>query len=186
MFPSGGASSHLGARCCDDAAQLRFAADEGIACAQPSQLKPDTLDGRAMRQKNWILVALIGGSIGGAILRCGRLSNTEQDEAIARRASEPLVLDRAAVLQISVSLDGGIVADGRAVTIEEVSATLDQLKRRDCRVWVYREGRASEPPAVAIQVLEMATAKDVIVEMSNTSDFSDLLQEQGIVFRDAR
>jgi hypothetical protein len=70
------------------------------------------------------------------------------------------------------------------VTLAQVSSELDELRQRNGSVWFYCECATSAPSPAAVQVLEMAAARQLEVKTSYMRDFSDLVKELRIVFRE--
>jgi hypothetical protein len=57
------------------------------------------------------------------------------------------------VLKIAVTADGRLTADGRAVTIEELTPILPDLAKSNGKVWHYREAAQAEPHPNALRVV---------------------------------
>src|SRR5690242_18659710 len=76
-------------------------------------------------------------------------------------------------LKVSVLADGGLLLDGQQVTLAELERAMDEASKEGGAVWYYREGGQGEPPAVAMQVLEIVTRKKLPIRLSAKPDFSD-------------
>jgi hypothetical protein len=97
---------------------------------------------------------------------CGESEPTPLSEL---RANSP-------VLKIMVLVDGTVVANGEAVTLDELSARLDPLAKDNGMVWYYREDAGSSPHPVAMDVISLLVDHQLPISLSNQPDFSDIIE----------
>lgn len=83
------------------------------------------------------------------------------------------------VMKIAVFADGRLTADGRQVTIEELSRDLAQLRKEHGSVLYYREDASSEPPPIATQVIKAIIDAHLPVSLSTKPDFSNVVLPNG-------
>jgi hypothetical protein len=84
----------------------------------------------------------------------------------------------ATTFKVSVFADGGLVLDGRPVTLSELAASMDAAPAGDSVVWYYRENAAGEGPPIITQVFKLITERRLPVRLSTKPDFSDAVQAQ--------
>jgi hypothetical protein len=82
-------------------------------------------------------------------------------------------------IRIKVLADGSVLADDKPVTIEHLDQRFADLAQAGGVVWYYREAGESDPPPVAMQVMELVVKHQLPVTMSSNPDFSDVIDAQG-------
>jgi biopolymer transport protein ExbD len=94
-----------------------------------------------------------------------------------QREKPPEQIDK--VLRVKVASDGGIIADGQSVTLEQLSVKLAELKQADGEVLYYREDPTGEPTQNAMRVIQQVVKFGLLLRLSDTPDFSDSVDDQG-------
>lgn len=84
------------------------------------------------------------------------------------------------VLRVSVLQSGKLLADGTEVTLGDLDNRMGRLKSRNGVLWYYREGSRGEPPAVALEVMNLVVKHQLPVSMSSMPDFSDTIGPDGV------
>jgi hypothetical protein len=87
--------------------------------------------------------------------------------------------DTSVALRLSVLKSGKILADGRAVSLQELDRLLAANAQRDGIVWYYREAGQDEPPPEAMEAIQLVVRYRRPISMSSKPDFSDVIDEKG-------
>ena len=82
-------------------------------------------------------------------------------------------------LEITVTAANTVVVEGKAVTLAQLAARLDQTKAAGESVWYYRENPTSMAPPITREVLEMVMERGLSFTMSSEPDFSTWIDETG-------
>ena len=98
--------------------------------------------------------------------------------ALALMASSSLAAEP--VARISALASGQILLNGKSVALPALDAALTELKNQNGVVWYYRENARAEPPAEAMQVMQLVAKHKLPISMSTKADFSDYLDPNGI------
>ena len=87
---------------------------------------------------------------------------------------------KAPVAKIAVT-NSGITYDGVAVTLDELKVKITDLKKRNGKVLYYRQpsNGHGDPPANALEVIQLLLDNKLPVSMAGTPDFSDGDDEDG-------
>ena len=136
-----------------------------------------------MKPRNWPLILVIAMALSGAILRLSSCIALE-GEPKAQSSQPPRVVDPNTVLKVRVTAAGVVTADDRTVTIEELTQRLEELKAKKGSVWFYREKPPAEAHPTVFIILELIESKNVSFEFAAKPDFSDVVEELGIVLRE--
>jgi hypothetical protein len=87
------------------------------------------------------------------------------------------------VLKVSVLESGKVLADGQAVTLDQLDLRLGETKLHRGVVWYYREHPEKDavgPLAHTVQqVLDLVMKHKLAISMSTKPDFSDYVDEDG-------
>lgn len=84
------------------------------------------------------------------------------------------------VLKVAVTQDGGITADGKQTTLEDLVPRLRELATNKGVVWYYRAAPESEPHPNALKVLAAVIEQKLQVRLSSKPDFSDAVGDKGM------
>lgn len=76
--------------------------------------------------------------------------------------------------------DGTLTVDGAGASLDALAQRLDALVEARGVVWYYREGADAEPPEIASKVIALVIERRLPISMSTRSDFSDVVDEQGV------
>ena len=87
--------------------------------------------------------------------------------------------DATCVLKISVLKSGDIFADGTKVSLQELDSLISANAQKRGVIWYYREAAREEPPAQAMQVMELVVKHKRPIKMSSKPDFSDSVGPSG-------
>lgn len=90
-----------------------------------------------------------------------------------------LMAESPKVLKIAVSADGGVTADGRAVSIDALGPILRDLAKSKGEVWYYREAAQAEPHPNALRVLSLIVDNSLPISLSTKPDYSDVVDDKG-------
>ena len=74
---------------------------------------------------------------------------------------------------------GRITVDGSSVSVDDLPALFQDLKRRGGVVWYYREAGSAEPHPNAMAVIEAVVEAGLPVSMSSEEDFSTVVLPDG-------
>ena len=85
------------------------------------------------------------------------------------------------VLKVTVTANGEITVDGQRVTLNQLSARLTELKQAGGNVWYFRENPSAEPHMNAMKVMELVADNKLPIRLSSKPDFSDYVDDQGVV-----
>ena len=85
------------------------------------------------------------------------------------------------VAKVRVYRNGKMTLDGKEVTLEELRAGFQELKKRQGVVWYYREAAEREPHPNATLVVQAIVEARLPVSMSNEEDFSTVVLPDGTV-----
>jgi hypothetical protein len=77
------------------------------------------------------------------------------------------------VLQVTLSSEGRVTANGMGVTIQDLNTELRKLAARGGTVWYYRETGSGEIPTESLEILQAIVACKLPVRFSQQPDFSD-------------
>ena len=88
--------------------------------------------------------------------------------------------DESVVIKVSVLASGTVLADGTAVSLQDLDARLAEIKKGNGVVQYYRENATGTAPAAAKQVMDMVIAHKLPIGMSTKSDFSDWVDQNGV------
>jgi len=80
-----------------------------------------------------------------------------------------------------VLADGSVLLDDRPITLARLDRRLGDLAKSNGVVWYYRESPHSQPPAVAIDVINLIIKYRLPLTMSTRPDFGDSIDDQGYV-----
>jgi hypothetical protein len=80
------------------------------------------------------------------------------------------------ILKVKLFADGGLLLDGKPVTLSEIAAAMDAAPQGESVVWYYRENAGGEAPAVTGQLVKLITERRLPVRLSTKPDFSDSVQ----------
>lgn len=108
----------------------------------------------------------LGRSVCVAIVSIGLVHGAAS--AQTRPAAPPVA--KIAVTSKSLTLDGA------PVTLDELKVKLAELKKRNGRVWYYREAstREGDPPPQALEVIQLILDSKLHVSMAGKPDFTDV------------
>jgi biopolymer transport protein ExbD len=83
-------------------------------------------------------------------------------------------------LKIKVSAGGEITVDGQAVSLEQTSAKLADLKKASGVVLYHRENPQGEPHPNAMKVMKLVADNQLPIRLCAKADFSDSVDEKGV------
>ncbi len=84
-------------------------------------------------------------------------------------------------VRVSVLASGKVLLNGNPADFAAIAIELKQLKATGGTVWYYRENAESEPPPVAMSIIELITSNRLSLTMSTKPDFSDYVDSDGRV-----
>ncbi len=116
-----------------------------------------------------------------ACLLIGGCDDGSTTPAVVPEAEEPTKGETAMApgIRIKVLADGSLLADDQPVTITHLDQRFADLARGGGVVWYYREAGESDPPPVAMEVMELVVKHQLPITMSSRPDFSDAIDDQG-------
>lgn len=83
-------------------------------------------------------------------------------------------------VQIKVLADGSVQLDGAPASLDKIDERLAALARANGEVWYYREAPQSDPPPIAMQVMDVVAKHRLPISMSSKPDFSDTVDDRGV------
>jgi hypothetical protein len=83
-------------------------------------------------------------------------------------------------LKIKVAPGGEITVDGEVASLDQLSAKLVELKKKNGTVLYHRENPQGEPHPNAMQVMKLVVDNNLPIRLCATPDFSDTVDEKGI------
>ena len=98
--------------------------------------------------------------------------------AFAADAPAPLPPADAPIGKIAVAASGAVTYDGAPVTIDELGKRLADLKRRNGRIYYYREPSTDWPPS-AKQVLDLVIENKLPISLFTKPDYSEYITSDG-------
>jgi hypothetical protein len=84
------------------------------------------------------------------------------------------------VARISALSSGQLLLNGQPVTLQALDRALAELKAQNGVVWYYRENAQAEPPAGAMQAIQLVVKYKLPISMSTKADFSDYVDPNGV------
>jgi hypothetical protein len=88
-------------------------------------------------------------------------------------------MEKSNVLKVSVTASGEITANGRPVTLEQLTAKFSKSQKAGGSVWYHRENSRGEPHPNAMKVIELAAKNNLPIRLSSKPDFSDVVDAEG-------
>jgi hypothetical protein len=83
------------------------------------------------------------------------------------------------MFKIHVLADGTVISNDEPTSLDRLAVQLSQWRATGQPVYYYRENAGEEPPASAIQVLQLIVDNRLPVSLSTQSDFSDYVDDRG-------
>lgn len=77
------------------------------------------------------------------------------------------------ILKISVFASGDLLLDGLPISLAKLEEVISQAEPGKSVVWYYRDNGASEPPPIALEVMQLITERRLPIRLSSRPDFSD-------------
>ena len=84
-----------------------------------------------------------------------------------------------AAAKVSVLATGELLLNGTPTDLVQIETEFQRLKANQGSVMYYREDGQSEPPPVAMSVIDLVVKYELPVSMSTKADFSDYVDENG-------
>jgi hypothetical protein len=97
----------------------------------------------------------------------------------SKKENEHMPFNQNVILKISVLKSGEIWADNKTVTLKDLDSLLSENAHKNGVVWYYREAGREEPPAQAMETMELILKYKRPISMSSKPDFSDTINENG-------
>ena len=91
------------------------------------------------------------------------------------------VINYDVVIEVSVLLSGEVSADGEKISMSQLDKRFAEISKQNGVVWFYREIGEQEPPPVATEVLQLVIKHQLMINISNTPDFSNVVEADGTV-----
>jgi len=82
-------------------------------------------------------------------------------------------------VEVKVFQSGRFLVNEREMAIDKLDNLLAKMKTKNGEVWYYRESGQQEPPAIAMQILQIVVNQQLPITMSSKPDFSDFIDENG-------
>ena len=81
-------------------------------------------------------------------------------------------------IKLTIHADGSVFLDGKPASLAEIDDRLAALAKEKGEVRYHRESPQSEPPPVAMQVMDLVVKHSLPISMSSKSDFSDVIDDE--------
>ena len=88
---------------------------------------------------------------------------------------------RGAICNPLITISGEITADGHPVALDPLATKLTELKQAGGDVWYHRENPEVELHANAMKVVDLVVQNKLPIRLSSKPDFSEVVDEKGVV-----